>query len=141
MHPVLARLYWLLTAFALLLHVAGAADRALAAAIGLVAAHVLHAAWRLRRWRALPVQVRIAYLLMLLAGLWPPLAVLHALQLAGLVVLLTADYCLLARTLTLLPWNRPVPLTPALVLWLFTSPPAPGAITARLPATRLREAA
>lgn len=138
MPPVLARLYWLLTAFALLLHLAGGPPGALAVSIGFVAMHVLHAVWRLRRWRALPVQVRVAYLAMLLAGAWPPLALLHALQLAGLVGLLAADYCLLARMLTLLPWNRPVPLTPALVRWLFTAPPAPGAITARLPAALLR---
>lgn len=74
----------------------------------------------------MPVQVRLAYAGLLLAGLWPPLRALHVAQLAGTLVLLAFDYCILARTLSLAPWNRRLPLTPRLVWRTFASPPMLG---------------
>jgi len=86
-----------------------------------------------RHWRALAVQVRLVFLLLFVAGSsTPALAWLHALQLVGVNALLIADYCLLARLLTLLPWNRRVPLTPALVRAVLTLPPGPGSLAERL---------
>ena len=63
----------------------------------------------------------------------------HLIQFVGVNALLVADYCLLARLLTLLPWNRPLPLDWALVRDVLLMPPAPGPIAARLgtpPATQ-----
>lgn len=86
-----------------------------------------------RHWRALPVQVRLAFLLLFVAGSsTPALSWLHALQFVGVNALLIADYCLLARLLTLLPWNRSAPLTPALVRAVLVLPPGPGSVAERL---------
>jgi hypothetical protein len=94
-------------------------------AIALTAAQTLHFAWRTGSARSLPVQVRAAYLALLLAGLWPPLALLHVLQLAGVAVLLATDHCLLVRLLVLAPWNRDAPWSLALARWVLAAPPAP----------------
>ncbi|WP_298829198.1 hypothetical protein [uncultured Piscinibacter sp.] len=138
MPPRLARLYWQLTALLLAAHFAGA-PHALAAAMALTALNAAHALVRLRHPLALPVQVRVSYLGLLLAGCWPPLQVLHPLQFIGVNLLLVADYCVLARLLALLPWNRTVPLSRRLLVWLLMAPPAPGAITARLREAMERE--
>jgi hypothetical protein len=85
--------------------------------------------WRL----ALPVQVRAAFLLLFVAGsATPALRWVHALQFAGVHLLLVADYCVLARLLTLLPWNRNAPFNLALVRTVLTLPPGPGSVAERL---------
>lgn len=131
MTPRLARMYWQLTALLLAAHFAGT-PHALAAAMVLTALNAAHAFVQRRNARALPVQVRVAYLGLLLAGSWAPLQWLHLVQFIGVNAMLVADYCLLARLLMLLPWNRSVPLSMHLFVWLLTVPPAPGAISARL---------
>jgi hypothetical protein len=68
-----------------------------------------------------PVQVRAAYVLMLFAGLWGPLQWIHWMQLAGTSVRLLVGYCMLARTLSLAPWNRRLPLTGSLITRTFLS--------------------
>jgi hypothetical protein len=73
-----------------------------------------------------PLQVRIAYLLLLVAGLWPPLAFIHWLQLAGTTARVLFAYCLLARTLSLMPWNRQGPLDWQRVWRTYTTPPTRG---------------
>jgi hypothetical protein len=95
--------------------------------------HSAHFLARHRSLRAFDVQVRVAYLLLLCLGLAGPLWPLHLIQFVGVNALLVADYCPLARLLVLLPWNRDVPLTAALLRWLVLSPPAPGSIVSRLP--------
>ena len=91
--------------------------------IGLGVAQSVHYFARTWSLTAFPVQVRIAYLGMLLAGLWPPLAPLHWIQLAGTCALLVFDYCPLARLLSLMPWYRRNPLTLQLIWRTFVSPP------------------
>jgi hypothetical protein len=125
------RLYWQVTALLLAAHFAGLAV-ALPLAITLTAVQVLHFSAFRRNLAALDVQVRIGYLGLLLLGkvwlLWP----IHAVQFLGVNALLVADYCLLARLLVLLPWNRGVPLSARLVRQALFSAPAPGAIHHRL---------
>ena len=53
---------------------------------------------------------------MLLAGLWPPLSFLHWIQLIGTTARVTTGYCLLARLLSLLPWNRSEKLSGRLIV-------------------------
>jgi hypothetical protein len=89
---------------------------------------------RARGPTALAVQVRLAYLALLVLGCWPPLGVLHGLQLMGTVMLLAFDYCLLARLLSLLPWNRRAPLTRARLRATFLTPPVAGNIADALAA-------
>jgi hypothetical protein len=83
-----------------------------------------------------PVQIRLAYLGMLLAGLWVPLRFLHWVQLVGTTAFLLTGYCLLARLLSLMPWNRAEPLTAALVRRELFSAPTRGNVRQGLPPER-----
>jgi len=132
MKLMLQRLYWQLSALLLAAHFAGA-GLAIEAAMLLCTAQALDMARQRRSLSAFPVQVRLAYLGLLGLGLWPPLAALHALQFVGVNAMLVADYCPLARLLVLMPWNRSVPFSSALLRWAVFSPPAPGAIVDRVP--------
>ncbi len=98
------------------------------AAMALGGVQVLHYRWRERALRAFPVQVRLAYLVLLAAGLWPPLAFVHGIQLAGTLALVLGGYCPLARLLALAPWNRPQPLSLRLLGRAFISRPSAGTI-------------
>jgi hypothetical protein len=66
---------------------------------------------RLGGWRPMPVQLRIVYLGMLVAGTLPWMSWLHVVQLIGTTAMVVAGYCALARTLTVLPLNRSQPLS------------------------------
>jgi hypothetical protein len=131
MDPRLKRLYWQVTALLLAAHFAGWAA-GLPLAIGLTAWQALHFATRRRTLRALDVQVRIGYAALLLLGSVGPLWPVHVVQFVGVNALLVGDYCLLARLLVLLPWNRGVPLSAQLVRQALLSPPTPAAIHHRL---------
>lgn len=133
----LKRAYWQLTALALAAHFGGSLS-GLGLAIGVTALQTVHFALKRRSALAFVVQVRTAYLALLIAGLLPALAWLHAAQLAGLTALLTYDYCPLARMLALAPWNRKVPLSWPLVRWVILAPPAPGSILDRMPVAASR---
>jgi hypothetical protein len=132
MGPNVKRLYWLAIALLLAVHFAGAAS-----AMGLVlltgVLQTLHALAAHRHWRHLTVQVRVVFLGLLLIGRMPGLWPLHLLQLVGTSALLVADYCLLARLLAMLPWNRRGPISVDFVRRMLLTPPAPGPITARVP--------
>lgn len=125
------RLYWQVTALLLAAHFAGwAAGLPLAAA--LTAGQVLHFVAFRRNLHTVDVQVRIGYLGLLMLGSVGPLWPIHLMQFVGVNALLVADYCLLARLLVLMPWNRGLPLSTQLLRQALFSPPAPGAIHRRL---------
>jgi len=84
-------------------------------AMALCAVQIAHVLWLTRDLTAFPVQVRIAYVAMLIGGLWEPLQWIHWMQLAGTSARVLGGYCLLARTLSLAPWNRWQPLSLALI--------------------------
>lgn len=121
--------YWLAAVTGLALGVAGWGP-GYAVAMGTTLVHGVHWLIRGHRPSSLPIQVRAAYLGILALGLAPPLAFLHWMQLAGTSALLMFDYCPLARTLALMPWNRRAPLTGQLVLRVFLSPPVGGSALA-----------
>jgi hypothetical protein len=123
--------YWAATALLLGLKAAGWAQ-ALPAAVALTAVNLAHAAVRSGSLRAFPAQVRLAYLGILAFALWGPFDGMHWVPLAGTTASVLFGYCLLARTVALLPWNRHVPLTPALLRRAFLTPPAPGSVLGRL---------
>jgi len=75
-----------------------------------------------------PSQVRIAYLGLLVAGLWHPLHFIHLIQFVGTSAMVLFGYCFLARCLSLLPFNRMQPLTIGLLATIFLSPPVKGSI-------------
>lgn len=127
MNSTIKRLYWQITALLLAAHFAGWPG-GLPLAVALTAGQVLHFVAYRRTLRALDVQVRMGYLALLLLGsapLWWPI---HLVQFVGVNALLVVDYCLLARLLVLMPWNRAEPLTAQLVRRALFMPPAPGAI-------------
>jgi hypothetical protein len=87
----------------------------------LCAVQIVHVVWLTRDLTAFPVQIRVAYLAMLIAGLGEPLHWIHWMQLAGTTARVLAGYCLLARTLSLAPWNRRQPLSLELITHTFFS--------------------
>lgn len=72
---------------------------------------------------AFPAQLRIAYVLLLVVLYLPPLRFLYWIPAIGTLILCFTGYCLLARCLSLLPWNRTSPLTVQEVLRTFSAPP------------------
>lgn len=116
-------LYWLATALCLSAAMSGNRD-GIWAAIFLTGLQTIH--WAIVDERSFPLQVRSVYLLLLLLGLWWPFAFLHVVQFAGTWALVLADYCFLARCLSLLSWNRREPLTPETVLHTFLQRPIKG---------------
>ncbi len=90
-------------------------------AMVLCAVQIAHVSRLTRDVAAFPMQVRIAYMGMLIAGFWEPLQWIHWLQLAGTTARVLIGYCLLARTLSLAPWNRWQPLSFALIKRTFLS--------------------
>lgn len=125
---LLKRVYWLVTALALSAHLGGW-ESGLGLAIAVTALQALHFALKRRSATVLVVQVRAAYLVLLLAGLLPAFSWIPP-------ALLAFDYCLLARLLALAPWNRTAPLSWQLVRRVMLTPPAPSSILERLPAAR-----
>ena len=128
--PDLAWWYW--AAMVLALAAEGVLPGAGLAAVGLGVVQWFHLHLRAGRVGALTVQVRLVFLGLLVAGLWPPLLVIHWLLLAATLARVAFDYCLLARALALMPWNRAQPLTLSLVRRAFLTPPTQGSILAVL---------
>ena len=84
---------------------------------GFVAATAVSLAQTLWYWhkagriRAISVQIRLAYTLLLLVCFIPELRFGYWLPTVGTSALLLCGYCLMARVLSLLPWNRLEPLS------------------------------
>lgn len=112
--------YWLLTVGLLCLGLLGW-PAGIWLAVTLCLIQIAHILWLNRNLTAFPVQVRGAYLGLLFAGLWGPLQWIHWMQIAGTTARILAGYCLLARALSLAPWNRRQPLTAGLLRRTFFS--------------------
>jgi len=106
-------------------------SRMLAAVIAVAVIQIPLFARGARGWASFPAQVRIAYLGLLVIGLWRALSFIHWIQLVGTTAMVLFGYCFLARCLSLLSGNRTEPLTVALVARTFFMPPVDGAITTR----------
>lgn len=126
----LSRIWWGVTACLQGVALAGS-DAALAGAMLATLLHALHFRLDGHRLGSLALQVRIAYLTLLALGTWPPLAALHLLQFAGVLLVLMYDYCPLARLLSLAPWNRRVHLSWRMLAWTLFSPPDAGNLLER----------
>jgi len=136
----LGRMYWLVTGILVAAGLAGF-DWGIPAAIALTAIQCVHFAAMGHGVASLPGQVRAAYLLLLVVGLWPPLAFVHVLQCVGTWASVLVDYCPLARLMSLLPWHRAEPLSWATVRWTLFAPPGPGSIAERRTAALRQRAA
>ena len=131
MGPHMQRLYWLAIVLSMAAHFAGAPG-AMPLALGVAGLQTVHALAATRQGSHLSVQVRAVFLALLCIGLLPHLGPLHVLMVVGTGVLLVTDYCLLARLLSLLPWNRHEPISIDLLRRLLSTPPARGPIWARV---------
>jgi hypothetical protein len=109
------------------------------AAVVLTCIQLIHFFLREDDVMAFPLQVRAAYLGLLILAQWAPFYWVYWLQLIGTSAMVLFGYCLLARMLSLFPWNRTEPFSMQLVLSTFFSLPVPGNILQGLPSTSSAE--
>lgn len=117
--------YWLATVGLLTAGVSGWAAGFLLA-IGLTVVQLLHFGVRERSFAAFPVQVRAAYLLLLLIALPEPLQLIYWIPTIGTWALVLFGYCTMARMVSLLPWNRREKFSLDLLKRTFLSAPVRG---------------
>lgn len=129
--------YWLVTVAFLAAFLAGWSP-GIQLAMAVTALHGWHYLRRGQTFGSFAVQVRIAYVLLLAAGLWAPLAFIHWLQLGGTLARLLFAYCPLARIMSLMPWNRSAPLTWPRVWRTITLPPVAGSVLEVLNGANIR---
>jgi hypothetical protein len=122
--------YWLVTVAFLTAGVAGWAP-GFPCAIGITVLQLVHYMTAEGSLRSFKVQVRLAYLLLLLAALPPMLNVIYWLPMIGTWALVLFGYCAMARTVSLLPWNRREPLSLPLLRRTYFSAPVRGCILQR----------
>ena len=125
---------WLVTvsllAVGIALHPAG-----FLAAILLSILQSLYFLWRLRSFGHYAVQIRLAYTALLLVCFIPVMRWLYWLPTLGTFALIMFGYCLMARVLSLMPWNRSEPMSVALVGRTLFTPPVVGNVAHGLPET------
>lgn len=114
---------WLLTAILLAIGLMGYAS-AFLAAIGLTIAQTLFFLARGHSITSSPVQTRTAYTALLIVCFVPGMRWLYWVPTVGTFALVLCGYCLMARFLSLLPWNRTERITSDLLRHTFLSPPA-----------------
>ena len=124
--------YWLATTVLIASGLMGY-GMAFYAAIILTLTQLTHFAAREKSITSFPIQVRLAYLGLLLLGQWTPFFFIYWVQLAGGTAMITFGYCPLARILSLLPCNRHHPLTFSLLRRTFCSAPIRGNVLQGLP--------
>jgi hypothetical protein len=124
--------YWFVTACLLTAGVAGY-KIGFALAIGLSMLQLVDFTLREQSLTAFTVQVRFGFLILVLAA-WPePMQALYWLPVVGTWARSIFGYCALARLLSLMPWNRRVPFSLALMMRTFFSRPVRGSIMQGLP--------
>jgi len=124
--------YWLVTVGFLTAGVSGWAMGFLLA-IGLTVFQLIHFTVRERSIAAFPVQVRLGYLLLLLIALPDKLQLIYWIPMIGTWAQVLFGYCTMARTVSLLPWNRKEALSFDLLERTFLSAPVRGNILQGLP--------
>lgn len=121
-------IYWFITDLLLIADVLGWAG-GLEWALALTLIQVVHFGVEQRSLTAFATQVRIAYALLLLAALWPPLYWLIYPVILGTTAMVLFDYCFLARFMSLMPWNMPRPgYSWGLIVSTFFSKPVAGSV-------------
>ena len=125
--------YWLATVGLLAATLSGWTE-GIYCTMALTAWQYLHFARRDRSPLSFTAQARLVYLGLLVLGQWEPFHFIHYAQLIGTSATVLAGYCFLARTLSLVPWNRRVPFTLSLVRHAYLTPPVRGSILQILPA-------
>jgi len=113
---------WMLTAVLLTIGLCGYANAFIAATVMTFFQAVVMLV-REKRASAFPVQLRIGYLMLLGICFFPFMRWLYWLPTIGTFALVIFGYCLLARILSLLPWNRRESLSAALIWRTFMTRP------------------
>lgn len=98
------------------------------AAIALCLVQAIHFGIEDKHVLSFSCQVRYAMALMFAVGLWEPARWIYWIPVAGLTARLTVNYCLMARLMSLLPWNLKQPCTREIVKRTIFSPPTRGCI-------------
>ena len=124
--------YWLATAFFLTAGVSGW-PLGFLLAIGLTGFQLIHFSIREHSITAFPVQVRLGYLLLLLAALPDRLHLIYWIPTIGTWAQILFGYCTMARMVSLLPWNRRKVFSFELLKRTFFSAPVRGNILQGLP--------
>lgn len=119
--------YWLVTVCLLTAGVAGW-PVGFQLAIGLTVAQLIHFAIRERSLTAFTVQVRVGYLLLLLLAQAESLQWIYWIPTIGTWVRVLCGYCTMARTVSLLPWNRKETFSLGLLKRTYLSAPVRGSI-------------
>lgn len=124
--------YWLVNACLLSAGVSGY-EIGFVLAIGVSLLQLIHFTIREQSIAAFPVQVRFWYLALLLAAYPEPMQIIYWLPAVGTWARVIFGYCLMARLLSLMPWNRRVPFSADLFMKTFFSRPVRGNIMHGLP--------
>jgi len=119
--------YWFVTACLLTIGLAGYAfSFYLVVALSFI--QIIHFSLREKSTTAFIVQVRIGFFLLVLAVLPEQLHVVYWLPALGTWARSIFGYCLMARTLSLLPWNRATAFSLELLAKTFLTKPVRGNI-------------
>lgn len=124
--------YWFATACVLTVGMAGY-QIGFVLAIGLALLQLIHFTLREQSLTAFTVQVRFWVLVYVLAAYPEPLQAAYWLPLVGTWARAIFGYCVMARTLSLMPWNRRAPFSGALLAKTYFSRPIRGNIMQGLP--------
>jgi len=134
-HTEISWQYWLVTAILLTAGIFGY-PVGFELAIGLSLFQLVHFAIREGGVTAFPVQVRFFYLLLLIILFPEPMRILYWVPFLGTWAQVIFGYCLMARMVSLLPWNRREPYSLDSVMKTFLSRPVRGNILQGQPPQR-----
>ncbi|MGA7950746.1 MAG: hypothetical protein WCA45_11405 [Thiobacillaceae bacterium] len=124
--------FWLVLACLLTAGVSGH-ETGFILAVGVSVLQLMHSVISEHSVTAFPVQVRFWFLMYVLMALPEPMQVIYWLPAIGTWARSIFGYCVLARTLSLLPWNRQVPFSSDLLMRTLFSRPVRGSILQGLP--------
>lgn len=120
-------IYWVITLGLLISDVMGW-PFGLSLAIALNVIQLGHFYFETKSVTSFPVQVRLAYLILLVVAMWPPMYWLLYFIILGTSAMVLFDYCFLARFISLMPWNYKQPYNLTLFLRTFVSKPVSGSV-------------
>jgi len=119
--------YWVITDLLLIVGVL-IEPQALIWAIIFNVIQVIHFYWLTPKILNFAVQVRLAYLLLLLLAMYPPLYFIFYLQIIGTTAMIVFNYCFLARFMSLMPWNKSQAYSIESFINTFFSKPVDGSV-------------
>jgi hypothetical protein len=113
---------WLIIASGLAVGIAGHTSGFLVA-MGISLAQAVFIVFQYRSLSSSAAQVRVAYLLFLMICFFPGVRWLYWVPMIGTLALVVCGYCLMARFLSLLPWNRAQAVNAKSLWHTFIDPP------------------